>query len=703
MLKNVLCFFFCVILVGGCDAPKIELSVAQVFSNHMVLQQDQLNAIWGTANPNTEITLTSSWGEKILTQSDALGNWILNLPTPSFDQNAPLNGYTINVTDGISKIEIVDVLIGEVWLASGQSNMEWRMNQCEGCVINQTEEIKNSSNPLIRMFSVPADLTNESIRHTKWLSAGPKSTSNFSATAYYFAKNLYDELKVPIGIVNSSWGGTRIESWISTDKLNHLDETKGLISEDYTFLEYQDDIRRQNESLIRDLNVKYGFSNFNIPSIPAQKEVTDQALQIWEHLDLEDTSFKDPEYNDDSWGYWTPGLYNYGGLKSKGRFESVFKETDPLLSDGVIWFRTEIEVIDLSKDYILHVEKGIDDGDQTYFNGKLIGNTLGWNLERKYTIPKNLLKKGKNIIAFRITDTGGGGGFNSQVRIYNDQDLMVLPFEKFKFKHHGFIINGMSFIIHNYSNGELVELPEEVRKDISQKKTSTNMQNQFSAMYECMLSPIMPYGIRGFIWYQGESNVQNFSDYTNLLSGLIDDWRSAWGSKLPFYFAQIAPYVYDDGQKSQGLREAQRKVLDQVDKTGMAVLLDIGEELDIHPENKKDVGERLSLHALKNEYGRDVITSGPLYSRHISHENHIEVFFEYAEDGLISKGDLRGFEVAGSDGVFYQANATISKNRIRVFSKEVSKPLHVRYGWENWFVGTLFNSYGLPASSFSSL
>ncbi len=702
MLKNVLYFIFGLILICGCNTTKIEFSVAQVFSNHMVLQQDQPNTIWGTAAPNTEITLTSSWGEKVFGKADASGNWILYLPTPSFDKNAPLKGYTIDVTDGISKIEISDILIGEVWLASGQSNMEWRMNQCEGCVINQTEEIKNSYNPFIRMFSVPADLTNESLKDTKWLSASQQNTGNFSATAYYFAKKLYNELKVPIGIVNSSWGGTRIESWISAKKLNGLDETKGLIPEDYTFLEYQDEIRKQNESLIEHLKAKYGFSSFNVPSIPAKPEVADQFLQIWEQLDLKDTSFKDPEFDDDSWGYWTPGIYDYGGLKSKGRFESVFKETDPLLSDAVIWFRTEIEVNDVSKDYILHVERGIDDADQTYFNGKLIGNTLGWNLERKYVISKSLLRKGRNTVAFRITDPGGGGGFNSPVRIYNDQDSMVLPFEKFKFKHHGFIINGMNFVIHNYSYDELIKLPEKVRRDIS-LKSLTPMRNQFSAMYECMLSPIMPYGIRGFIWYQGEDNVNNFSDYTNLLSGLIDDWRSDWGSNLPFYFAQIAPFIYEDHQKSQGLREAQRKVLNQVDKTGMAVLLDIGEELDIHPENKKDVGERLSLHALKNEYGRDFIISGPLYSGHISRENHIEVFFDYAENGLISKGDLRGFEVAGSDGVFYQANATISKNSITVFSKEVSEPLHVRYGWENWFVGTLFNSYGLPASSFSSL
>ena len=183
MFKKALCFLFCVIIIDGCNTPKIELSVAQVFSNHMVLQQDQLNAIWGAGTPNTEITLTSSWGEKVFCKVDTLGNWMLYLPTPPFDKNAPLDGYTIDVTDGISEIKISDVLIGEVWLASGQSNMVWSMNQCDGCVINQAEEIKNSSNPFIRMFTVPPDLTNESLKHTKWLSASQKNTGNFSAVA----------------------------------------------------------------------------------------------------------------------------------------------------------------------------------------------------------------------------------------------------------------------------------------------------------------------------------------------------------------------------------------------------------------------------------------------------------------------------------------------------------------------------------------
>ena len=701
MIRNVLHFYLGLLLIYGCTTSKTEFSIAPIFSDQMVLQQEQSNPIWGNANPDSKITLSASWGEKISTQTDPLGQWQLQLPTPSYDRNNALNSHTIELTDGDSKIEISDVLIGEVWLASGQSNMEWRMNQCESCVIDQVQEIKNSTNPHIRMFSVPADLSGASLKYTTWLSASPENTGEFSAAAYYFAKKLHDELKVPIGIVNSSWGGTRIESWMSPKKLNQLDETKELISEDYSFSGYQELIIRQNDSIIKNLNAKYGFGSFDIPKVPVREKLVDQFLRVWKELDLDDASFKNPEFDDSLWDTWTPNLYTYGGLKCDGRFESAYNESDPLLSDGVIWFRTEVEIDDITKDYILHIEKGIDDADQTYFNGTLIGNTLGWNLERKYSIPKDLLKKGRNIIAFRITDTGGGGGFNSPASIYNEQDEIALPFNEFKFRHHGFILSGTNFLVHNFSNEELINLPEELRKDIT-SNTSVTMQNQFSAMYEKMLSPVIPYGIKGFLWYQGESNVQNNHEYVNLLSGMIEDWRTAWGSNLSFYYAQIAPYVYDENLNSQALREAQRKALKNTKKTGMAVLLDIGEKLDIHPENKKDVGERFSFHALKNEYGMDIVADGPLYREHISRNNYIEVVFDHSDSGLVASGDLGGFEVAGADGVFYTAQATIVKNKVRVFSNQVLKPIHIRYGWKNWFVGTLFNAEGLAASSFSS-
>lgn len=352
---------------------------------------------------------------------------------------------------------------------------------------------------------------------------------------------------------------------------------------------------------------------------------------------------------------------------------------DHLLSDGVYWFITSIDISDLSKDYILQVEKGIDDSDQTYFNGKLIGNTYGWNLERKYTIPKNILKKGRNIIAIRVTDTGGEGGFNSPIKLYNENGQINVPFESFKYKRHGFISNGSNIIVHNYNNDELYKIDEHKRKDIS-KITPFNSPNGFSALYECMLTPLIPYGVRGVIWYQGESNLGNFHEYTNLFSGMIDDWRSPWGVNLPFYYAQIAPSIYEKNLSSQSFRDAQTKVLEKIENTGMAVLLDIGEEYDIHPENKKDVGERLSLHALKNEYNFNLIANGPLYRIHVRKGSRIEVSFDHVADGLVFDGMDKGFEVAGNDGVFYTAKAVISNDKIIVSSKKVMSLDHVRYG-----------------------
>lgn len=217
-----------------------------------------------------------------------------------------------------------------------------------------------------------------------------------------------------------------------------------------------------------------------------------------------------------------------------------------------------------------------------------------------------------------------------------------------------------------------------------------------------MLKPTIPFGIKGVIWYQGEANVSNYYDYSVLLDGMIRDWRSHWNDDFSFYFAQIAPFIYSKKQNSQGLRDAQRKVLNITPKTGMAILLDIGEENDIHPRNKQDVGKRLALLALKRDYGFNIIDSGPLYSKHEIKNGYIEVEFYHIGSGLIARGELAGFEIAGADGFFYPANAQIINNKVQLHSVSVKKPINVRYGWKNYFDATLFNIEGLPASSFSS-
>jgi sialate O-acetylesterase len=696
-------FFLYIILILtiGCKSNEIKFSVAPIFSDKMVLQQNQSNSIWGTANPFSNILVASSWDEKILVKADENGNWIMNLPTPPYNDLLNDGSQTIQITNENNNVLIKDVLIGEVWLASGQSNMQWYMNSCYDCVINQDEEIEKSNNNSIRMFSVPQDLTGESLKYAKWISASKETTGAFSATAYYFAKKLFHKLGVPIGIVNTSWGGTRVEAWTSPEKLRTLKETKDQIDDDYSFKSYQDYFKKHNDSIAKVNNKKYGYKTYEVPKWTENKELWSKYENAWENLDLGDSDFKKIEFDDSLWENWNPTLSNFGGSTSNGRFEAVFEESDPLLSDGIIWYRTVVNISDPTKDYVLHVKKGIDDADQTYFNGELIGNTYNWSAERNYNIPKEIIQKGENLLSFRISDLGGGGGFNSDVEILGENSIIKVPFEDFKYKHHSFITNRFNITVHNHTPDELEYLDKQIRDDIKQG-LPLNSPNGFSAMYECMLSPVMPYGIKGVIWYQGESNVENFHEYTNLFSGMIEDWRSAWSSDLPFYFAQIAPFIYDKNQSSQGLRDAQRKTLDRVKNTGMAVLLDIGEENDIHPENKKDVGERLALHALKNQYKFNLAANGPLYKNHVRKRSRIEVSFDHIADGLVSNGKLTGFEVADKDSIFYPALAKISNNKVIVSSNMVINPVHVRYGWKNWFEAKLFNSEGLPASSFSS-
>tara|TARA_B000000557_G_scaffold175430_1_gene142825 strand:- start:324 stop:995 length:672 start_codon:yes stop_codon:yes gene_type:complete len=221
-------------------------------------------------------------------------------------------------------------------------------------------------------------------------------------------------------------------------------------------------------------------------------------------------------------------------------------------------------------------------------------------------------------------------------------------------------------------------------------------------MFENMIYPLIPFTIKGVIWYQGEANVWEPSHYQDLLASMINDWRGYWRYQFPFYYAQITPLEYPEGQYSQIIRDAQRKTLKKVKKTGMAVLLDIGEKDNGHPGNKKDVGKRLALLALENDYNHNVVSSGPLYEDHTIVDDYIEISFKSVGSGLTSKGQLKNFEIAGANKKFYEATAKIVGNKVSVHSKQVQSPIHVRYAWKNWVEASLFNKEGLPASSFQS-
>ena len=713
LLKLKIIFLFIIIVSCNSKTKKVQLSLPAVFSDHMVLQQKSDVVFWGKSSPNDKIILSGSWGESNSIKANDTGNWELKLSTPS--AGGP---YEVKVNSSKNSIKYKDVLIGEVWLASGQSNMDWKLNQCKSCIDNQEQEIANANYNQIRFFNNPMDLSRTIVKSQKWRTVTPELAAemsdtygieSFSATGYFFARELYNEINVPIGIIASSWGGTRVEAWTSRKKLSEMTSVKlPLISQKQLSIKDRDELQQYyknyNDSVAKLNNKLFGFKTFDLPKLTEEPWLKNLGDKInpriedkWKKLILNDKEYSRFDYDDSKWKKWVKNYEDPGYPGLSGRFENIFDSKNEFLTNGTFWFRTEIDLKDISTDYELILEEGADDTDQTFFNGKLIGNTFSYSKERKYLINKSLLKKGKNVLAIRLTDTGGPGGFNGRILLQNNKNQFEISMENFKYKHQAFIING-KLVIHNLSEKDLIEKSDYLKENIV-RGFAVDTPEEYSILYDRILSNIIPYTVKGVIWYQGEANVINYNEYQTLFSGMIDDWRDTWGYDFPFYYVQLHPFT-DKG--NLGIREAQRKTLESTKKTGMAILMDIGEEDDIHPQNKQDVGKRLALIALDKDYGFDIVSSGPLYKNHKNFKKYIDVDFNHKGSGLISKGKLKDFEIAGSDGIFYKASAKIINNKVRVFSSKVINPKHIRYGWKNWVMGSLFNKEGLPASSFSS-
>lgn len=638
---------------------KSTLKLSPLFSDHMVLQQEEDVAIWGNDKPNQKVTVSGSWGEEKSIQADINGHWKLNLKTPK--AGGP---YTLSVISKDSTAIFKDVLIGEVWLASGQSNMQmplkgWPPNDP---IQNSEMEIANSENPNIRMFTVTRAFSIKTLDTLEgsWAVSNKNTASDFSATAFFFAKRMQKELQVPIGIIHSSWGGTVAEAWTSASSLRPLkdfNETLDRINKPQPFEQTQN-----------------WFAQYPSQDFPETKEQ-------WEQIEFADLDAAQLNFDDATWG----------SIDLPGRVDQM--ENGEI--DGAIWIRKEIEITDISNDYTLHIG-AIDDMDATYVNGEKIGGLAGngvWNMERKITVPKNLLKKGKNIIAIRIIDTGGKGSVEGRMELVNEKgvsislegawnSLMIAEIYLGKFYGYG------------------------LKNDLSERPEIQLMNpNIPTVLYNAMINPLVPYNIKGAIWYQGESNVGRDLQYRQLFPAMINDWRAKWNSEFPFYFVQIAPYTYDPNpskQVSQRLREAQRLSLN-TPKTGMVVTLDIGNPTNIHPANKQDVGSRLAGLALANDYGFSLVYSGPSVKK-ISQTNHkILVEFNHVGSGLMAAEDeLTGFEIAGDDKIYKVAKAKIKGNTIELTAKGLTQPKYVRYAWRDDSMASLFNQEGLPASSFSS-
>jgi sialate O-acetylesterase len=643
------------------------LQLAPLFQDNMVLQQQQYVPIWGKGTPGESIVIKTSWGNTVSSVVDANGRWKAAISTPK--AGGP---FQISVRQGKSLLVVRNVLAGEVWLCSGQSNMEMPLEGWppSDTIMNSANEIEESLYPSIRLFSVERSV--EAVPSDsctgKWVECSPLDVRPFSATAYYFGKMLGNHLNVPIGLINSSYGGTFIEAWMSKEALQSFQE----YAESLKKLDIcEDSVRLLNQWIVQH------------PSINMSDR---DPLRKWEGLKFGDENCEAPNYNDNTW---------------QEMKLPVFWEQTPVGDfDGVVWFRKQVVIPAEWRGKDLTLQLGpIDDMDETYINGKLIGKYIGpgyWQINRVYKVVGSLTSDSLMTIAVRVIDTQGGGGLygrGKKLVLYKDNIETGMSLEgNWKYLPVAEYRADIFYSFGSVGNGFLKrpKLPMNFSKD-----TPTSLFNG-------MINPLIPFTIKGAIWYQGENNVGNPMKYEKLFPVLIDSWRKDFQcGDFPFYFVQLAPYDYGEISKSQLLREAQLHTL-TVKNTGMAVTLDIGNPKNIHPADKENLGKRLAYWALAKTYKKNVPFSGPLYKSLKALQGKIILSFEHADRGLVLKpknGELN-FLIAGEDKVFQKASVRVQGKNLIVSHPEILKPVSVRYVWSNTEEGTLFNKEGLPASSF---
>ena len=642
MLLMALCLFII-------NTSSAQIVLPACFTDNMVLQQQTKVNLWGTETPGKTFTITTSWNNKTYNASgDAQGNWCIKISTPVYG-----GPYTITFNDG-QLTTLKNILIGEVWVCSGQSNMEMPVTSFYGDVLNLPYELADAANyPEIRMLKIDNQTSFTPLTTVKtkwgWLVCDPKSVRDFSAVAYFFAKNLFIDKHIPIGIINSTWGGTVAEAWTSGDALKTMPAFAPFVKSAEDGLN-QDKINARYQTELRTW----------IDSINIKDPAYQQGKLLW----------AEPGFDDSAWPKMTlPTYWEQAGVPDY---------------DGTMWFRKKVNIPAAwaGKDLQLNIG-AIDDYDVSYFNGAEIGHTELFVYKRSYAIPGKLVKAGENTIAIRVFDNGGLGGINKgplQLSLANDTTGQIDLAGQWTY----------------HKANELKLLP--------QPPALSNSPNRPMLIYNAMINPILPYTIKGVIWYQGESNADRAVQYRQLFPLLINDWRQKWGEgNFPFYFVQIANYAATDQPPAANwpaLRDAQLSTL-SVPNTGMAVTIDIGDEHRIHPQNKQEVGRRLALIARAKTYGENIPYSGPVYKSQAISGNKIELEFTHTDNGLLAKGDtLKGFTIAGADKKFYAAQAVVSGNKVVVSSLDVTNPVAVRYAWANNPLCNLYNGANLPASPF---
>lgn len=645
-LLLLFCFTLAITLISA------QITLPRLFRDSMILQRDVVVPVWGWASPKEKITIAFN-GKKYKANANENGDWKIALPATK--AGGP---YSIEIS-GKNKIVLKDVLFGDVWFCSGQSNMVHQLNIHD---VTYAKDIAEANDPDIRQFWVPT-LTNLSgpqkdLPNGYWKAAVGEDVRPFSAVAYFFAKKIHDKYKVPVGIINASVGGTPIEAWLSEEGLKDFEaETTTIVKNKDTA--YINAINRNNNpnTITPAMSLDEGMVN-----APKWSDIS-YTVKGWRNINI-------------------PGYWEDQGVKDL---------------NGIVWYRKEIDIPASITGKAARLFLGrIVDADECYINGKLIGKTGYQYPQRRYTIPPDILKAGKNIFVVRVTNINGKGGF--------------VPDKPYC------IISGTDTIDLKGTWQYKVGLVSKPLAGSALASGGISAQNQPTALYNAMVAHAIPYVIKGICWYQGESNTGKPLEYQKLLPALIYDWRTKWkNDSLPFLYVQLPGFMDFNYTPSESnwalLREAQCNTLG-VPHTAMTVAIDLGEWNDVHPDNKKEVGERMALSAFKVAYNENLLYSGPQFQSATINGTKIVLSFSHTGSGLATKDGeaLSDFAIAGTDKKFVWAKAIIEGEKIVVWADEITAPLYVRYAWaDNPINPNLFNKevrsdgsiiLGLPASPF---
>jgi sialate O-acetylesterase len=654
MLARVCCAFVTAAVLLASPAARADVRLPALLSDGMVLQQKASVRIWGWASDGEKVKVTFR-DQAVSTQAKG-GKWSITLK--------PLNagGPWSMTIQGDNAITLHDVLVGEVWVCSGQSNMEFGLSAAYG----GKAELAALPDPELRMFTVGhqiADLPQTDAPAGIWESSTPANRGHFSAVGYYFGRALRKARHVPVGLLHTSWGGTPAEAWTS---------------------------RRTLEA--------WGMPQSSFRSAPpvSQKalDAYQRSLEAWKAAGRPQGNFDDPGVSDvaKTWSSPRADVRDWSTMALPQPWEQLGPE---MQIDGGVWFRKEIDVPARWAGKDLELGLGaIDDFDTTYLDGNYVGATgietsHYWESPRRYPIPASLVHGGRAVLAVRVWDHGGWGGFTGPA-----DAMWIAPL--------------------GASATERISLASDWRFKVEIARPSMPSgpsgadPNAPSVLYNGMIAPLLPYTIKGVTWYQGESNAGRAAQYRSLLSTMIRNWRTDWGiGNFPFLIVQLAPFMDKKTEPEESdwaaLREAQRQVSRELPNVGLAVITDVGDEKDIHPTKKEPVGERLALAARRLAYKENIVASGPTFRSATTEGRKVIVRFDNIGKGLGMRGEkLTGFTLAEADKTFFSAEAFIDDDKVVVWSRAISRPKYLRFGWANYPLVNLWNDEGLPAGPFQA-